>query len=323
MVWMPMRIQAHARLKLAQLARDRPDVVIMGQSRLGKVRATMFRPYTCYNLSRVSWPFDTYPDILRHFPEGYRPKLILVDADFFMFGPKYTAHYAFFNMAPVYGHPFSENLIEAHNVATQLLQHPRLLWQRTDYTDRPARGISAILGEDGFFKDGSERVPAVALLRAGRSPEDIMFPEWKEYITGGDKMGEAEMTAFKQFADVARQMGIPVVAVQMPMYGPAVRVLEKDPNYRIIQDFRDHVAQGYFDRLGIPFFDYMNFPPYSEDYRYFYDAAHPGGPLTEAVIASLASDPRVHALLPRLDPHELQRQLDQEKDAKQHILLDE
>jgi hypothetical protein len=97
--------------------------------------------------------------------------------------------------------------------------------------------------------------------------------------------------------------------------------LEADPNYRILQDFRNTVAHGYFDRLGIPFFDYINFPPYSEDYRYFYDAVHPGEPLTTAVIVALASDPRFHALLPRLDADELRRQLNAEREANQHLLL--
>jgi hypothetical protein len=323
-VWSPLRVQAHARLKLAQIARDRPDVVIMGHSKLGRVRATMFRPYTFYNLTRVSWPIDTFPEILRHFPDGYHPKLILVDADFFMFSPEYTQHYDSLNVAPVYGHPISENLIAVHNAATQFLQHPELLWQRTNYTGRPALGLSAIRGGFGFFKDGSELVPPLEMSRAGHSVEDIfVLPPWRDYIAGGDKMGEAEMAAFKEFVDLARQMGIPVVAVQMPMYGPAMRVVETDPNYRILQDFRNHVAQGYFDRLGVPFFDYMNFPPYSEDYRYFFDAVHPGEPLTAAVIAAMASDSRFHALLPHLDVQELQRQLDQDKNANQHVLLNQ
>jgi hypothetical protein len=319
LVWMGVRIQAHSSLKLAQLAEIRPDVLIMGQSRLGQARAEMFHPYTFYNLARVSWPYQTYADILRHFPDGYRPKLILFDADFYMFGPKFAEHYA--DMSPVYGHQISENLIQVHNVATQLLQHPQIAWKRFDYTGHPARGISAILDGDAFRKDGSERIPAAFLALAGRSPQDVLRPEWRDYITGGNKMGEAEMTALKEFVDLAHEKGIPLAGVEMPMYGPAVRLMEADPGYAILADFRKRVTNGYFDQLGVPFFDYLNFPPYTEDYRYFSNAVHPGEQLTAAVIASLASDPRFHALLPRLSPTEILAELNAPGNVKQHILL--
>lgn len=319
MVWMGIRVQAHARLKLAEAAHQRADVLIMGQSRLGQVRARMFAPYTCYNLARVSWPFDTYVELLRRLPADYRPKVILFNADFFMFSDKYEDHYR--ELAPVFGHELSEHLIQVNNVATQTLQHPSLAWRRADYTGRPARGISALRNLDGFFKDGSERSPQAALAVAGRSPEDLLRPTWKEYVTGGEKMDDAEMAALKEFVELGRAKGIPMIAVQMPMYGPAVRLLEKDSNYRILQDYRDHVAHGYFDRLGIPFFDYMSFPPYTENYRYFFDAVHPGEALTAAVIAALGSEAPMNALLPRLDVDDLRRRLDGEKDANQHIRL--
>jgi hypothetical protein len=295
----------------------------MGNSKLGRVRADMFRPYTFYNLTRVSWLFYTYPDILRHFPKGYRPKLIVVDADFFMFSRGYTEYWIRQKVAPVYGYSFSDYVGDLESVWTQVLYHHELLWKRTDSTGRPAFGLAALGGGFGFLKDGSELAPPATMAKAGRSPEDIMRPGWKDYLGGGDKMGEAEMAAFKEFVDLARQMGIPMVAVQMPMYGPALRQLEADPKFGILQDYRNHVAQGYFDRLGIPFFDYINFPPYSEDYRYFIDAAHPGEPFTQAVIAALASDSRFHALLPRLDPQELQQEVIREKTANQHIILNQ
>jgi len=106
----------------------------------------------------------------------------------------------------------------------------------------------------------------------------------------------------------------------MPIYGPALRMLEQDPDYRIIQDFRNHVAQGYFEKMGILFYDLSTLPPYSEDYRYFFDGVHPGWPLTTAAIQALGSDPRFHALLPRLDMAALQSQLNADRQSSQHIL---
>lgn len=318
LVWMGVRVQAHARNKLAILADIRPDVVIMGQSRLGQTRAGIFAPYSFYNLSRVSWPFNTYAGILRHFPAGYRPKLIIFDADFFMFGSQYDAAYN--GMGPVYDASLSENLIEADNVATEILEHPALLWKKRDYDGHPTRGIYPIKNGDGFRTDGSERPLQVSLSPSFRRPE-AMIGDWKRYITGGAKMEQPEMDALKQFVDLGHKMGIQMVAVQMPFYGPTFRQLDASPNYGILNDFRAHVAQGYFDQLGIPFFDFETFPPYSEDYHYFYDGVHPGEPLTAMAIEKILSDPRVHAILPQWRPAAIDRQLEQDRTASDHLLF--
>ena len=140
LVWMSLHVQTHAGLKLAQVAKLRPEVLIMGDSRVGKLRANMFRPYSFYNLSRVSWPFSTYTELLRRLPPGYRPRVIIFSVDFFMFSPQFDEHYQ--PMAPIYGFNLSENLAEVHNVATQMLQRPLTLLRRTDFKGRPARGLS-------------------------------------------------------------------------------------------------------------------------------------------------------------------------------------
>lgn len=80
-------------------------------------------------------------------------------------------------------------------------------------------------------------------------------------------------------------------------------------------DFRAHAAQGYFDRLGILFFDFLKFPRYGEDYRYFVDARHPGEPLDAAFVRAMASHPKVQALQPDLDIKNLESLLDADTHA--------
>jgi hypothetical protein len=160
------------------------------------------------------------------------------------------------------------------------------------------------------------------LLIAGRSPGYLLQrADMEQYIAGGSSMSATEMAGLKQFVDLTREENIPLVAVQMPIYGPALRMMANDPNYGILKDFQTHEAQGYFQSIGLLFFDYLSFPPYSEDFRYFDDAVHPGWPLTAAVIAAMGSDPRFHALLPRLDLNALRRELDADSKATQHLQL--
>jgi hypothetical protein len=326
LVWAGLHVQSLAELKLAQVAEQKPDVLIIGHSRMGQFEDRMFRPYSFYNLSRVSWPFDTYTEMLRHFPAGYRPKVIIFCVDFSMFDPQYMPDFrvgAVF--APVYGHQISKNLIALSALPIKAFLAPRLIWRRVDFTGAPARGINAILGVDpfldGFRKDGSLKPAAPIMSHAGRSADDISQTDWRHFITGGDKMGETEINDLKQFVDLGRSMGIQMIGVQMPLYGPAVRTLEKDPNYRIVADFRDHVANGYFRQLGITVFDYLSLPPYSDDYRYFLDVIHPGEQLTALVVENLAGDPAVHAVLPHLDVDGIRRELDQQNNIQQHVML--
>jgi len=318
-VWMPLRIQAAAALKLGMVDEERPDILLMGHSRLQEVKPAIFRPYSAYNLAAVMWPFNTYTDLLFHLPDGYRPKIIFFTVDFFMFGSKYDEHFR--AIAPVYGHGLSENIYHLHDVLASLSLAPDLFWRRTDKSGRPALGIGALEGRPVFVKDGTGLGSLKMMSVAGTSPDALMNDGWKDGVTGGDKMGASEMADLKAFVDLGRKMGIVMVAVQMPIYGPVLRSMERDPQYAILKDFQSHEANGYFASIGLPFFDYLKFLPFSEDYHYFIDPLHPGQPLSAAVIAAMASDPRIHSALPRLDIEELHRQFDEQRSWSQHILL--
>jgi hypothetical protein len=50
LIWYKERVQNFARFKLARVAIDRPDILILGQCRPQFFRSAMFRPYSAYNL---------------------------------------------------------------------------------------------------------------------------------------------------------------------------------------------------------------------------------------------------------------------------------
>jgi hypothetical protein len=325
LVWMGLRMQSHARIKLAQVAAERPEVVVMGDSRLAKARAAMFAPYSAFILARVSWPFQTYADLLRHFPADYHPKVIIFTADFFAFSPGFTDYYTK-TASPVFEESIYENLLEADYLAKQVLAHPFILWRRTDpLTGRPAKGVSVLRGQDGFLADGSERLPPVPdfasanFTTADDFTKHLDDPNWKGNLFAAPAMGEAEMAGMKEFVDLGHKMGATMIAVQMPIYGPAMRQLEADPNFGYLQDFHRHVAAGYFKQLGVSFFDFSTFLPYSEDHRYFFDAIHTSGPVAEAVMAKVFSDPSLRAILPRLDVQQMDADVAAEATAPQHL----
>lgn len=318
-----------ASFKLMRIARDRPDILFMGNSRMGQFRGPMFNPYSFYNFSRVAWPIGASADLLSHLPEGYSPKVIFFSLDFFLFAPRYSEEVA--GQAPIF-YPSSwwnretleDHFFALNHVFDALTADPKLIWtsSREPYYQDHVTGLQAHIDSQGFRKDGSEQFPAALGKIAGQNPELFnSFHLGKSPFYYADKMGDNELTQFEEFVSVARARGFTLVGIQMPIYGPAARAIEQDPNYGILKDFRAHVADGYFDRQGIIVFDFMDFPDHGDDYRYFYDVLHPGEVLNVAVLLKMMANPRVKALLPNLDTAALQRELEENQNADHHIYL--
>lgn len=320
-VWMGARLESRARFKLARVAATRPDVLIMGQSRMTQVRAAMFRPYSCYNLSCISYRVSTYVEILRHLPDGYKPKVIFLGVDFFTFSPLFTA--AWNNPLIFETKGWSEHFVALNDVRNQLFQTPRLIWTRhAPYYRNRAYGLRALeIGNANRF-DGSEQWPA-GMIKSRTPPTDAQCAAILErMIPGGaaNTIGRQEMKAFAEFLALAHAKGISVIGVQMPMFLPTVRLLESAPDYVFLRDFRARVAAGCFSNMGMPFFDFLRFPG-AECFDYCGDPVHPNEPLTAAALLAMGDDPQVAALLPKWDRSALRRMIEENRKADQHIYL--
>lgn len=324
--WLGSRETLSARFKLIRLDQERPDVLIMGASRMCQFRSQMFRPYSFYNLSRVSWPLDTYPPLFRRFPDGYAPKVIIFGLDFFMFNHRYTTDPIFESNAPIYAlSPLDNHLITLSDTFISFCEDPACVLAdgHDPVSGAPVIGLGPSIEGTGFRLDGSETQAIDDLKLHDRPNRDFLKGNLlnEQPLYYGDAMGKEEMARFEEFAALARARGIKLIGVQMPMYGPVARYLENDPNFGILKDFRAHIASGYFDRLGVTVFDYLDFPPYSEDERYFMDPWHPTEPVSAAVLCVMHNDPRVSALLPNLDTEPLRQKLLEEVNGNQHVYL--
>jgi len=320
-LWATVRQDDYVRYKFARLAMERPEVLVIGHSSMNEFRAGMFRPYRFYNFSRIIWPLETYADLVRHFPEGYAPKVMIFDLNFYMFNEHFGANYPQ-GLPDLHPPALSAHLLSLGDMMSELLAHPQLAWRRTAHLyGQPARGAHAISTGNGFRLDGAETWTPGMMRTAGTDPK-LKENRWDDDLTrDGNVMSPRLKKALEEFVAVAHEKGITLIGVQMPIYEEAVNILEQHPEENVLADFRAQVAQGYFDRLGIVFFDFLKFPRYGNDYRYFVDPRHPSEPLDAAVVMAMAADPRVQALLPDLDVKNLRSLLDADAQADQHIYL--
>lgn len=309
-----------AAFKLIQIGQRRPDILVMGQSRMKEFRSGMFAPYSFYNFAKISWTFGVYAQLWEQMPADYKPKAVIFSFDFFNLNARYLADYP--NTMPRLSQPaWKEHLDALRDTYNLFYKNPGvILAGHHDAKGRPTIGLHASLFGDGIRWDGSECQPIAALKTAGRNPDLFHTVQWNfPPIYYGDKMSADELALFEKFVSLVRSKGTIPIAVQMPIYGPVMRGIEENPHYGVLADFRKRAASDYFEKMGVLFFDFSKFPPYSDDYRYFVDAFHPTQAVDAAVALKIASDPRVKAALPLLDREALERTLEQDKNADQHV----
>jgi hypothetical protein len=318
------RDSEEARFKLQRLAQVSPDVVVMGHSRISQFRSAMFRPYSFYNIGRLSWRLDMYCDMLRRIVKVAKPRVIVFSLDFTAFNSVYTQNYAGVNQ------DFGDNRLWDHfdalyDIYMMLYVHPQLIMagRREVLENLPTIGVRAAFFSYGFRSDGSETESQVAVRSFGYNSNLAVSMPWNsDPFFFGESMGADELSQFEEFTAIARANGIQLIGVQMPIYGPAVRAIENSPRFGILKDFRAHLASGYFERQGVIVFDYMRFPPYSDDYQYFADCVHSGEVVSAAVLDKMwRSDSRVRALLPNLDIAGLDRKIEEDRRAPRHYEL--
>jgi len=312
LIWYSHRSSDFGRFKLARVAIERPEILIMGQSRPQTFRSAMFRPYSAYNLGSISYTMGSFLDLLHQLPEGYNPKVIIMGCDFYLFNPASTERNIREHMLQDFSPWHPDYLGTLRDVLTLIPSHPNLLLATLPQSkDRQLMGLGAYTIHMGFRKDGSTQW----YRESGEdNPRMAEMNSFKDLIQG-DAMGQVEIAQFEQFVREAHDRGITVVCVQLPMYDRAVEMMknEKSANLGLLRDYQNRIANGYFDRLGVLAFDYLSFPGYSDNYHYFLDAIHPKEGITLAVLNDMCSDPRFLKILPKLDVEALKQKLNEDR----------
>jgi hypothetical protein len=315
LIWYKFRTSKFARFKLERVAIDRPDVLVFGQSRSQFFRSAMFRPYTEYNLSSTCYLMSEFTDILHHLPSGYNPKVIIMTCDFWLFSPLYSAAQYQAHAVQDFTSSWRDRLDDLHDILVKLPSNPSLLLigfhQPHPY---PTLGLGAYLDKGGFRKDGSTKFD-----QQNEDPARLQLPP-EATITCGESMGKSEMKQFEEFVSEVHARGIALVCVQMPFYSgeKLASEYENKPGFGELRDFNDHIKNGYFDKLDVLFFNFMNLPGYSGKPEYFQDEVHPKEGATLAVLSKMASDPSFLSLLPNLDIASIKEKLAQDRQSKTH-----
>lgn len=316
LLYYPVDIKYFASYKLAREAIVKPEVISLGSSRCNQIRSEMFRPYSFYNFCLTSWSTSQLYRTFELATRFHRPKVAFIELDYFMMTDAWDNAYP--ERDPQTMASFDYHLDALAILLKRLLTHPETFGRvlnktlNADDETRDVAGSPIIYYRMGFRPDGSFSPPRGQIEHAPQANVDIRNGLINS-MPGGPAVTPRQLGNVEALTKLARERGVSIVAVQLPILGATADFLDNDEGYRHYSGvWREVKTDAFKDKLaamGVPFFD-MSRAPGMEDARYFLDPAHPNDAATLRAYAAVLSDPKVRELLPRIDAAGLKTDFD-------------
>jgi hypothetical protein len=318
--------QLYGPLALARTKIERPDIIMIGDSRCSQVRSMMFKPYSFHNACLSAWTFGQIKNMIDLATRSGGPKTVMFVLDYFMLGEAYAKSWedrAFMDFAPP-ARPHLDGLLELASAfnrrpAAMLEAMPFYLFGRAH---EPANGLElfgprSIYAQAGFRSDGSMIYDPVSRSQAPVNRTEL--PRLIAAVSNGDGVhpGSAQMQALGEIGELGRQRHLTLVGIQLPIIQGAIDILDSNEDWEIYRSadrgnwrlLRSAQMKQELNQMGIHFFDLAR-DPIANEPRAFLDPAHPTEYGTGiALLDAMKGDPELRALFPRLDLGALQAAL--------------
>jgi hypothetical protein len=318
LIALPFNLRYWAMYKLVSVALYRPEIVYISSSRAGEFREQMFRPYSFHNLSFTAWTLDQATAILDRVSRTNAPRIAIVEFDYFMFTaswPRANADRSMhFNAEARYKIESGIDALRSLAKRPDLLHdcNVRILQTNPGCETVPFRyvEIQAIRAEEGFRWDGSYRY---SVGRLDSSAQNLTAKFLIQSMPGARNIDPGQIAALERLAALARERGITLIGIQLPLVKEGVDFLDQDPSYHnnagVWREFDSKQMRDKFRSLGIHFFD-LGRASFADDKKNFVDAYHPSELGTLRSMIDLCNEPDFRLLLPALDPARLKRDLE-------------
>ncbi|MET4419028.1 hypothetical protein [Bradyrhizobium sp. RT3a] len=297
--------------KLERIKLVQPEVLSVGSSRCGQIRAQMFRPYKTYNACLTAWPLEHVVDFIDRATRVAKPQIIIVALDYFLFGD-FLAEAWRRERTMDFRQGLDSHRRKLHDVIDFA---NRTHWNLNDFLasmegnqlepidHNRLLGAEATRGQFGFRVDGSIFVAPVYRSIAGEQ-----LAKGIENITGAfpgaPHLSERQFGYIERLSQLARDRGFTVVAIQFPIFKPAADFMDTSQSYwpyaGLWRELRSEATAKRFARLGIRFFD-MSRDPINADPNNFFDPAHPTERGVLRTIIDLLDREEFREVFPQLD----------------------
>jgi hypothetical protein len=307
-IFLPFDLRYNGAFKLPRVEQERPEIIWFSSSRAGAARASMFEPYRFYNMSFTAWTADQLLDAFERSTRDVRPRVAILELDYFLFTDDWERWFAT-SRTMIYGRPYHYVQASVGNFVRTAVSRWSLL--REIQASRPQFiGTEAILVQEGFRCDGSY------VYSPGHIEDARLHYKTGDFFVASTprapSLAERPKAPIARLAEMARQRGITLVAVQLPFIRAAVDRLDNDPALRhwmgAWRDFENGGTRSWLESLGIPLFDLAR-SSIDDDPNNFFDAYHPSEIGMLRVVRELLTDPAFRAEFPAIDPSGIDRQI--------------
>jgi len=296
---LPFDLRYNAEFKIHRAELADPEIIWFSTSRAGTASADLFKPYRFYNMSFTAWTTDQLTEAFERTTRTARPQIAIISLDYFLFTDKWGHDYGlsrqmFFDGPWRYVRSSIGNFTRAAAMNRQPFEA---------YLRSPTRfiGTQGILINEGFKADGTWLFGSAHIEDSARRSKTAAF--LIQSMPGAPNMSQGQMAPIAKLAEIARERGITLVAVQLPFLRAGIEFLDNNEGYRrsagVWRDFESDATRQWLDGLGIKFFDLAR-SSIDDDPDNFIDAYHPSELGMQRTMRALADDPAFRSIIPRL-----------------------
>jgi hypothetical protein len=299
--------------KLESARLRRPEILVIGGSRVNQWRSAMFKPYDFFNSSNCLYAQHDY----RRFLEGlgdYSPRVLIFSLDFYTFNADYDAFFEKVSFSDMDGFGSPQQLSIAHRLLGRAKADPAALLpvQREPLHGVPALGLHAARTGTGFRRDGSYQYGAAILGRSDSGVASIdnavsRVDSGTVPLLRADHLDQVRRSELERFAAAARQRGIKLVAITMPFAPRLKQALDRSSQHGIWREFQNDETARWIRKQGIIYFNFSDLESFGGKPDEFVDPFHPSETAYLRMLQVMLQNEDVAAILPKFKRENLER----------------
>ena len=300
----------HFKVQSARLRK--PDVLVIGASRVNQWRSRMFAPYSFYNGANSAYIQRDY----RRFLEALgkvKPRVLIFSLDPYTFSSDWDPIFANVNYGEGATLGSSKQITILKGVLKELIKEPWISLSTTEpLYGLPAAGLEAIRNGVGFRYDGSlqygsylsgDAVPVSVRDAVNRVTNGIPPFQYAE------KMDPANKLELERFSALARSEGIALVAVTMPYSPELMSALDRSTKHEMWRQFQSDETVKWIRQQGVLYFDFSRLSSFGGRAVEFVDPFHASEPAYLRMLLTMLQDPAFKTLVPDIDEADLRIRL--------------
>jgi hypothetical protein len=304
-LYLPAFTDHNYQLKLQAARLMRPDVLVIGGSRVNQFRRRMFGTTSSYNACQILYGQEDYRRFLEDLGKEI-PKTIIFSLDFYTFKSDYGKVFQHVSYEDLSLWRDRELAVILNGIGRNPEQLAFLAPPRDPVSGGAALGLQAAKTGNGFRTDGSYQYGLI--LRGMPNSGAVTKAAGVERVRQGAvpfipaaHLGEKARAELKRFAEDANRKGIRLIAITTPLAPEVVDALDESPDQGAWREFNSPEFGHWVAALGIKHFNFARIESFAGRKIEFIDAFHASETAYDRMMLQMLRDPAFRALVPGAD----------------------